>query len=459
MKAIRPKESSDTKTAAERSRLRRKVNPASPPTTVELRGIRVHFPFKPYECQETYMGKTMDALLRSENALLESPTGTGKTLCLLCSTLAWQRVQSKLLQQDAELTTQSSSKLSSQEGGPNKARVPTIIYASRTHSQLSQVVRELRNTRYRPTHAVLGSREQMCVNPKVKKKDATANDINHDCSKLGKERKCRFRNNLEGFTPPANESGATPGTQPVMDMEDLVAMGKSSSVCPFYYTRSKVETAELVLLPYNYLFDKDTRESTLAGIQWDNAVIIFDEAHNLESFASESASFDLSNQDVAGCVLEVQRALNYIQAMPDLNTDLKTDNVLKLKSIFLKLEDFILNLDSNGAFSGGYMMDIFQKGAGISHANHQIFIEEVRKVNELIMDLRGSGATRGSPKLEHFINCLKRVYDHGLESRCLAKATFYRVHVTPTQPGSKSPSRTVSYWCFSPALAMESLSS
>jgi hypothetical protein len=44
------------------------------------------------------------------------------------------------------------------------------------------------------------------------------------------------------------------------------------------------------------------------------------------------------------------------------------------------------------------------------------------------------------------------------ESRCMAKATFYRVHVTPTQPGSKSPSRTVG-WCFSPALAMESLSS
>lgn len=52
---------------------------ASPPTTVEIRGVQVHFPFKPYACQEDYMEKVFDALHRSENALLESPTGTGKS--------------------------------------------------------------------------------------------------------------------------------------------------------------------------------------------------------------------------------------------------------------------------------------------------------------------------------------------------------------------------------------------
>ena len=63
-----------------------------------IEDIEVYFPYKPYEKQITYMKSIIQTLnkkyLSEDNdfnalAALESPTGTGKTLCLLCSLLAW----------------------------------------------------------------------------------------------------------------------------------------------------------------------------------------------------------------------------------------------------------------------------------------------------------------------------------------------------------------------------------
>lgn len=424
------------------------------------------------------MGKVLDALLGKENALLESPTGTGKTLCLLCSALAWQREQAKLLKSpenfDGVQAALSSSTNSSQQPQPTrKRRVPTIIYASRTHSQLSQVVRELRNTRYRPKHAVLGSREQMCVNPKVKKPDgtSTASDINHNCSILCKEQRCKFKNNVEGFKAPSNESasqGAWHETQPVMDMEDLVTMGKTHRVCPFYYTRGHVEDAELVLVPYNYLFDKDSRTTTLADIPWDNAVVIFDEAHNLESFASESASFDLSSKDIAGCMMEIDKALNLCEMYPDRFSFLKTDNLLRLKALFLQFEEYLLTKlpQQSTSYQGERIFNIFQQGFRITYDKYELVSREIKKIFDVFMEIRGGNA-KGAPNLELFVKCLKRIFGESSEARCIAKAESYRVHLTPTTTSSStttgknytasSGGRTLSYWCFAPSEAMHEL--
>ena len=58
---------------------------------LHLRGIEVTFPFKPYQVQIDYMEKVIESLQTHQNAVLESPTGTGKTLCLLCAALAWRK--------------------------------------------------------------------------------------------------------------------------------------------------------------------------------------------------------------------------------------------------------------------------------------------------------------------------------------------------------------------------------
>lgn len=48
---------------------------------------------KPFAPQLALMSKLLMGVQKGENCLLESPTGTGKTLALLCAALAWQKHQ------------------------------------------------------------------------------------------------------------------------------------------------------------------------------------------------------------------------------------------------------------------------------------------------------------------------------------------------------------------------------
>nr|GEZ10404.1 fanconi anemia group J protein homolog [Tanacetum cinerariifolium] len=50
-------------------------------------------------------------------------------------------------------------------------RGPVIYYATRTHSQISQVIGEFRKTNYHVPMAVLGSRKRYCTNADVRGQD------------------------------------------------------------------------------------------------------------------------------------------------------------------------------------------------------------------------------------------------------------------------------------------------
>lgn len=68
----------------------------------------------------------MKAMKNNKYAALEMPTGTGKTLSLLCSTLAYiEEMRKKTGNKDIKL-----------------------VYTSRTHSQLSQVRKEIKKSPY-----------------------------------------------------------------------------------------------------------------------------------------------------------------------------------------------------------------------------------------------------------------------------------------------------------------------
>ncbi|XP_018556622.1 Fanconi anemia group J protein [Lates calcarifer] len=56
-------------------------------------GVNISFPCKAYPSQLAMMNSIVRGLNYGQHCLLESPTGSGKSLALLCSALAWQKAQ------------------------------------------------------------------------------------------------------------------------------------------------------------------------------------------------------------------------------------------------------------------------------------------------------------------------------------------------------------------------------
>ena len=146
------------------------------------------------------MEHVIQALNTGQNALLESPTGTGKTLSLLCSTLAW---------------------LNNQRDQGNKVPMK-IIYTSRTHSQLDQVKKELQSTVYVPKSASLASRDHLCVSEI--KQFYSGEKLNKKCRQT-KHFSCTYFKN----TAFQKEVDLRP-----LEIEDLWQMGKTKRYCPYY---------------------------------------------------------------------------------------------------------------------------------------------------------------------------------------------------------------------------------
>ncbi|KPA80696.1 putative helicase [Leptomonas pyrrhocoris] len=269
---------------------------------IVVSGIPVSFPFPPYPAQVEYMQSVIQCLQTGANGLLESPTGTGKTLCLLCGTLGW-------LAASAQPTVVQHNRRSSSSpaaGADRRRAVPhKVVYCSRTHAQLTQVVRELKRTAYgaRFTMALLGSREHMCVNREVTRLPSSQAQ-QAMCGALRTDRNCRFFRGLQSATAGAS---LLPVECAVHDMEDLVREGRKSGFCPYYHERDAAKDADLVLMPYNYVLDPSLHKQLPFDLA--HCILIVDEAHNLPSVLSSAGCLSLSPLDVATAIHDCSRAM------------------------------------------------------------------------------------------------------------------------------------------------------
>merc|ERR1712126_160986 len=81
--------------------------------------------------------------------------------------------------------------------------------------------------------------------------------------------------------------------------------------CPYYMSRELYQSADVIFLPYNYLLDHKIRASL--DIDFNGAIIIFDEAHNVQKLSEETSSVSISSQDIALAVKDIEEAIESIK--------------------------------------------------------------------------------------------------------------------------------------------------
>ena len=340
---------------------------SSPPFfNFTFNNVKVKFPHEsPYPAQRAIMSKSISAFLNHENALLESPTGTGKSLALLASALAYQECvgnkpytapnkrdpykhhNEELIIDDIEsigdnLDGNEEKKEFSNKFTPvsqmhkkerivipnppddmikcnvvvKRHNVP-VWYTSRTHTQLKQLIGELKKLDYHPQMTILGARKRICLFKKV----ALSDDPDSECINAVSKKQCPYFGKKK--IPPEFRPY---GSLEKFDLDDLIRYCEQKMVCPYFLSREMMKHADLVFCSYNFLMNPKVKGQMMLSIL--GTVLIVDEAHNLEQVIRESISFHHDRGGLQYCVGYLNQCLKLQE-----NQDFQT-NITIIKDLF-----------------------------------------------------------------------------------------------------------------------------
>uniref|UniRef100_A0ACD5XZB6 Uncharacterized protein n=1 Tax=Avena sativa TaxID=4498 RepID=A0ACD5XZB6_AVESA len=438
----------------------------------QVGGVPVEFPYKPYGTQLAFMGRVITTLDRARrqgrsHALLESPTGTGKSLSLLCSALAWQRHYPLRAPPAAAAdpflhgggfvpdgTQQQQGTPAVPEKAPAKKRnAPIIYYATRTHSQITQVVRELRKTSYRPRMAILASRKHYCVNQNV----CMSDNIDEQCKKLldDKVQGCpEFKNAQKLSRHPSLQTG---GCYEVHDIEDLLRVGKQVKGCPYFAAQTMAEAAQLVFCPYNYLISPIVRRAMDIDIR--GAVIILDEAHNIEDISRDAGSVDVDEESLDNLGGELARlAIN--QAVANIYQPLH-DVIEGLRSWIADQKDNVrdIEFDQPASFwTGENALKELQR-AGITPVYFPLLQDCATKAVKAASDTESDGdhlAGRDAMTLESLFSSLSHFFAGNGRHMYDYQLAFQRF-VQREGTSAVEPRYVMSLWCLNPSVVFQGI--
>ena len=232
------------------------------------------FPYTPRQGQERLIGLVGSACDARTHIVMESGTGTGKTISALTGVL-----------------------------GVKGSKGYRLLYLTRTNSQQRQVMYELRRMGgERHFGVALQGRRNMC--PLAQTDEELAGGNPEELSKVCSERKARVLKGEEEACPYFAKTMAEDLQVVTKHMrtelptaEEFAAYCRDRGLCPYEISKMHVPAADVVAAPYIMFFDGFIRHNLLdwMGCGASDLVVVVDEAHNLPSYARELKSSRLSD--------------------------------------------------------------------------------------------------------------------------------------------------------------------
>jgi len=274
---------------------------------------------KPYDIQVDFMRDMLTSLDGGRIGLFESPTGTGKSMSVLASSLSYlEWKNSGIAPYKPKMLDESSSDDDLLEESVNKRS--KLMICTRTHSQIKELVKELKRPMFlrekfdiknrKLSIVSLASRRHLCINSKYEQLSPA--ELNNVCKKS-----CEFYNKglIKKFSFHLNENA--------LDIEDLCSYGRDHFCCPYFASRGAIKQSDIVLLPYQSLFQAQTRDTLKLDIK--NSYIIVDEAHNLIDALNSMYTVTLDRNQI-DCVFNL---------------------IVKLRASISKREEILADKDQN----------------------------------------------------------------------------------------------------------------
>jgi DNA excision repair protein ERCC-2 len=125
---------------------------------------------------------------------------------------------------------------------------------------------------------------------------------------------CKYYENFE------NGGGHDAALEGVFSHSDLRELGKQRTWCPYFLARHSIPFADVVVWCYQYVLDARIAEMVQREVRTERAIVIFDEAHNIDNVCIDALSIRLDGRAIARAGVKCQALKKIVQDKQAVNS-------------------------------------------------------------------------------------------------------------------------------------------